>query len=714
MNGKLRIPVLALTLTSLCVTAAAPGWAAGRGGRPWEKIKIPSLGDVQIPAYERVQLPSSLVLYLCEDHEFPLIELSATIRTGGIHEPADKVGLAGMTGSVMRTGGTASWSGDEIDATLEAMGAQVVTWIDTEGGGAYLSCLSEDFDQALAILAEILASPRFEPAKIDLAKQEQRAAIARRNDDPASIAGREFQRVIYGPDHPLARTTEYATIDAVTRDDMVAFHRDHVGPDRAFMVAIGDFEAVAMKAQLEQALAGWPRAAQPLPADPQIPEFPRTVNVVDKSDLTQSTVYLGHLGIRATDPHFAAIQVANRILGSGFASRLFVEVRSNRGYAYSTGSAAGTGFRFPGVFAAFVGTKSGSTQDATQVIIDQITRMTTEPVTDEELQRAKDGILNAEVFNYDTKREILDRQVLFEMCGYPPDFLQTYIAQVRLLTPEQVLAACRAVWKPENLSILAVGNRQAWDGDLSCFGPVNEIDITIPEPAPKFEVPNATPASLEQGQSLLAKAAETIGGRGIAGLKGWRRKIQLNATIQGMALQFGIEEAALLPDKLRQVQTTPFGSMTQVVDGQTGWAETPRGREQFDGERAAKVRESLDTDLLRVLRDRARLTCQALEPIELDGRRYDRVVVTGAGGHYLLYYLDPETGLPAIEETPTESPVTGSPVLQQTVYGDYATQGGLNVAHTFTIRHDGETFATGTLESFEANPQFDPGEFRQD
>ncbi len=699
-----RMTLGSLLLIALCVAAAAPADAGKGGARPWEKFKLAPLGEVQVPAYERAVLANGMVLYLAEDHTFPLIELSATIRAGALYEPSDKVGLADITGSVMRTGGTPTWSGDAIDEALEAMGAEVETYIGDETGGAYLSALSTDFDKALAILAEVLAAPRFDQDKIDLAKQEQTSAIARRNDDPMTIARREFARVIYGPDHPLGRIPEYATIGAIGRDDLVKFHRDHVGPDRTYMVVIGDFQPAAMKAKLEQAFAGWARAAVPLPADPAIPEFPATVNVVDKSDLTQSTVLLGHLGIRASDPSYAGIQVANRILGGGFASRLFVEVRSNRGYAYSTGSASGTGWRFPGVFTAFVGTKSGSTQDATRVIIDQIRRMTSEPVTAEELQRAKDSILNAEVFNFDTKREILDRVVLYEMYGYPADFLQQYLAAVKTMTPEQVQAACRAVWKPENLSVLAVGNPAEWDGDLTVFGPVNKVDITIPEPKVAFSVPAATPESLAKGQELLAKAAGAVGAKPVAGLKGWHRKQTLSATIQGMSLEFGVEETAVLPDRMRVVQTTPFGNMTQVINGQGGWSESPRGRKEIGAEEAAKAREAMETELLRVLRDRAQLTCQALEPAQVDGRTLERVYVTGAGGDYLLYYLDPATGLPAIEETKAQSMVTGAPVTQQTVYGEYGLFGGLKLAKSVTIRHDGEVFATGTLDAFEANP----------
>lgn len=700
-----------LILAAVAAVPAAAGPAKGQ--RAWEKFQFAPLGKVAIPAYERVQLPNGLVLYLAEDHEFPLIELSATIRVGGLYEPADKVGLAGVTGDVMRTGGTKSWSGDEIDEMVESMGAVLETWIGDTEGGAYLSVLKEDVDQGLALLAEVLGSPRFDQEKIDLAKRELTASISRRNDEPMGIAQREFTRVIYGPDHPLGRIPEYDTVNAITRDDLLAFHRDYVGPDRAYLVVIGDFAPAEMRAKLEQALAGWAKAAAPLPADPEIPEFPATVNVVDKSDLTQSTVYLGHLGIRNSDPNYAAITVANKILGGGFASRLFVEVRSNRGYAYATGSAAGTGWRFPGVFGAFCGTKSGSTQDATQVIMDQIARMTAEPVTAEELARAKDGILNSDVFNYDTKREVLDRQVLFEMYGYPPDFLEKYRRDVQSLTAEQLLAAAKAVWRPERLSILAVGNPAEWDGDLSKFGPVNKVDIAIPPPTPRFELPAATPEALARGQELMGKAAQAVGGKLLAGLKGYHKKLKLTVSIQGMSLDFGVEETGLFPDRLRVTQSTPFGNMTQVVDGAAGWAESPRGVQDLSGDDLAEAREGLERESVRVLRDHAQLTCQALDPADVDGRHLERVWVTGAGKEHILFYLDPATFLPAIEEKPGKSPVSGAPVTERTLLADYGDFGGLKLARSVTILHDGETFAAGKLELFEANPAVKPELFKK-
>ena len=168
---------------------------------------------------------------------------------------------------------------------------------------------------------------------------------------------------------------------------------------------VGDFDTKQMTAAITKAFAGWTQATQPLPPDPQIPDLPRTVNVADKSDLTQTTVMLGHKGIRNDDPNYAAAEVANRILGGGFSSRLFKDVRSSRGWAYAVGSSPGTGWRLPGMFMAYTLTKNSTVQQSVDVILDDIKDMLDAPVTEQELKQAQDQILNSEVFDYESKRE---------------------------------------------------------------------------------------------------------------------------------------------------------------------------------------------------------------------------------------------------------------------------------------------------------------------
>ena len=695
--------VALLLVAALALAALASPAAAGRK-KPWEKFKYPPLGAIQEPAYERVELPSGMVLYLAEDHELPMVELSATIQVGKIYEPADKTGLAAITGEVMRTGGTDKWSGDEIDELTESMGMSVETSIGDATGSAYGFSLAEDVDRLLEIYAGVLMHPRFDQEKLDLAKTQHKSAIARRNDDPMQIARREFRRVMYGPDHPLGRIEEYDTINSITRDDLVAFHATYFHPDRMYLVVIGDFDRQAMIDKIQAAFAGWEKATTPLPPDPEIPDLPRTINVAPKEGLTQSTIIVGQKGIRNDNPNYAAIKVASKILGGGFSSRLFNEVRSKRGLAYSTGSSPGTGWRYPGVFVAFAGTKCETTEKATQVIMEQIQRMVTEPVTDEELQMAKDAILNSDVFNYDTKREILDRKVLFEMYGYPQDFLQKYREAVQALTPQQVLAACQAVWHPDRMSILVVGDPAKFDGDLSDFGPVNTIDITIPEPRLTLDVPPATDASLAAGQALLDRAAQAVGGKALARMRAYHRTMELNLTIQGMPMTFTVETLIKLPDHMKQVQKTPFGEMSQVLAGNQAWAKTPMGDKEITGDDLQSMRDQLAQELLVLLKDHADLTCQALDPVEQDGRTLDRVYITGIGDDYILLYLDHDTGLPAMEQSKGQNPMSGEPVVQKVVYGEWENHGGVKVPATLTILNDDEEFAKATLKEFALNP----------
>jgi predicted Zn-dependent peptidase len=586
----------------------------------------------------------------------------------------------------------------------------VETWVGQSSGGAYLSAMKEDTDLGLELLADILRNPAFPEDKIKLAREMEKAGISRRNDDPMTIARREAMKAVFGADHPSARHTEYATVAAVTQQDMIDFHSDWFHPDRMYLVVIGDFDKAAMVSKIEEVFSGWEKATVPLPADPEIPDFPRTVNVVDKDDLTQTTVIMGHKGIRADSPYYAGVQVGNRILGGGFSTRLFNEVRSRQGLAYSVGSSSGTGFRNEGLFMAFTMTKSETSQHASEAVLTEIKKMTTEMVTDDELARAKDGILNSEVFSFDSKREILDRMVMFERYGYEPDFLQTYQAEVKAMTKEQVLEATQAVWKPDQMTILAVGSYADWDGDFTEFGPVSMVDITIPEPA--MEVPLASPASLEAGSAMMAAAADASGGQSkLAGIDSYSETTVIEANIQGMDMTFTIEKQVVYPDKVHTLQKTPFGEMTSVVNGDKGWSDSPMGKKDLEGEDLARAHEELQTDMLGILRNLDAWTFQALDPQDVEGKKCNAVYATGVGDDYRIIYLDEASNQVVMVEQPGVSPMTQAPVTQKVYIDSYMEADGFTMPQTMRIMYDDELFGSGTVESFKANAKVDMSMF---
>ena len=462
-----------------------PKPAAAQDRTPdYKQLQYPKLRDIQVPAVERVTLPNGMQLFLLEDHELPLIHVSAMIRTGSIYEPADKVGLASITGSVMRTGGTASRTGDELDEQLEQIAATVETGIGRSSGSAYMSVLKGDVDTGLAILTDVLMHPAFRQDKIDLAKISARTGIARRNDNPGGIASREYAKLIYGPASVYARHTEYATIDSITRDDMVAFHRKFYHPNNTMMAVWGDFKTDQMVAKLKEAFKDWPKGdVEVLPPVPEVKyEFQSTVNVVTKEDMNQSVIRLGHIGGVMSDPDYFALMVMNEILGSGFTSRLFKNVRSRQGLAYSVGGAYAADFDHPGMFYVACQTKLQSTVHAINAMVDEVRKMTQAEVTDEELALAKDSFLNSFVFNFESRGQIVNRLMTYVYYGYPADFLQKTKENVEKVTKADVLRVAKAHLRPDKVQILIVGKPDELDKPPSTLGQVRTIDITIPQP----------------------------------------------------------------------------------------------------------------------------------------------------------------------------------------------------------------------------------------
>ncbi|MCP4258178.1 MAG: insulinase family protein [Planctomycetes bacterium] len=449
----------------------------------YKQLKYSKLGDIQIPKVQQVTLANGMQLFLLEDHELPLISVSARIRVGSIYEPSDKIGLAAITGSVMRTGGTVSRTGDEIDEQLESIAASVETGIGLNSGSASVSALEKDIDVGLDILADVLVNPAFSEDKIMLAKIQHRSSIARRNDNVGSIAAREFRKLIYGADSVYARHTEYATIDNISRDDLVAFHKKFFGPNNMMLGIWGDFDSDEMIRKIEKAFEGWKKVNVELPKVSQVNyKFPQTVNMIPKYDVNQSNIYLGHIGGLRNNPDYFALILMNRILGSGFTSRLFKNVRSREGLAYSVFGSYSANYDFPGLFYVGCQTKSEATIKAIRAMTEEVRKMTESQVTDEELALARDSYLNSFVFNFDTKGEIVGRLMTYAYYGYPQDFLQKTKDSIEKVTKEDILRVAKKYLRPDEVQILAVGKPQDFDEPLSVLGSMREIDITIPTP----------------------------------------------------------------------------------------------------------------------------------------------------------------------------------------------------------------------------------------
>lgn len=469
--------------TAMVAAVLAPTQLSAQASKPWEQIPTPKLHQFKPQQPKRIELKNGIVLFLQEDHELPFVSGSVLIPGGSRDEDAAKTGLVDLYGEAWRTSGTAKLNGDQLDDLLEAKAAHIETGGDIDSTLLSWNSLKGDADQVFSLALNLLFHPQFNAEKLQLAQQQEAAGIVRRNDDEGEIAGRESAKLVYGANSPYTRQPEFATIGAITVDDLKAWH-DRTLNGKLIVSVSGDFDPAATEAKLRAAFEKLP-TAKALPARHDAFANPKPgVFFINKPDVNQSNIQIVGLGTDRRNPDVATLAVMNEILGDGFASRLFQKVRTELGLAYAVNGRYGYSYDHPGAFRAVVMTKSASTVDATKATLGEIASLTTRPFTEEELARAKDNILNSFLFQYDTRDKVLAGRVRLEFYGYPSDYLETYKAALEKVTVADLDRVAKKYIHPDKLAVLVVGNGQEIKPGLNelKLGPVQPVDITIPMP----------------------------------------------------------------------------------------------------------------------------------------------------------------------------------------------------------------------------------------
>ena len=682
-----------------------------------EDLTYPDLRDFETPTPERVVLDNGMVIFLLEDEELPQVNAVARFGTGSVYEPAEMRGLASVTGTAMRTGGTASLSADSLNLALENVGATVETSIGTTSGSAFMSTLADHVDRVLPIFADVIRRPAFDSSKVALAKNNQKTSISRRNENPQQIGFRVFQKILYGEDSPYARTPEYYTVDRITRADVQDFHAEYFHPGNTILSVWGDFDADAMEETLREQFGDWEAVdgfERPMPPQPDA-ERAYSVNFVRKSDVNQSTIVIGHPGeITRRSDDYPRVTVMNQVLSGGFSSRLFQNVRKDKGLAYSVFGAYTASYNRPGLFYAGIFTKSSTTVEGTRAVMTEVERLRTEAPSQEEVTLAKDSYLNSFVFNFDTKREVLSRLMAYEYYDYPTDLLQQTKDGVETVTPNDVQEVAQSYLHPDESHIVVVGRQQDFSDSLTALtrdGSVNEVDISIPTSPPTDDAP-ASAESQATGMNLLAQAKEFLGGSSFASLSGMR--VTSSQTVQSPQGEQTIESTLVvsLPNQLRVEQTLPNGMQIVIADdGDRMMLKTPRGTQQAPDQVRTQAAGSLWRSLpyLMANLDHEELTVQALGSKTVDGTSYEAVKVTPPAGNPLTLYLDPETHRPARMDYTAMT--RQGPASQTDVYSDFQTHSGIALPHTTITYQDGEKQSETQVSSVTINPDLQEGVF---
>ena len=481
--------LLAFAAAAVLVSVTTTGVGARQA---LDRTKPPAPGktpDLRVPTWTKSALPDGADLIVSEKHDLPLVAFSLTFLGGANQfEPADKTGLASLTAAMMSEG-TKSKDGEALSNALQLLGTSVSTTVAGESGAMSFVSTTDKLAQTLDIVADMLLNSTFPAEALERLRAQRLVALTQARAQPGAIAGRVFPKVLYGNAHPYGRVATEASLKAITRDDVVAFHNQYFQPGRALVTVVGDVTATGVKPVIEKALAAWPKAgARPAftyPAPPQVQKT--TIFLVDRPGAAQSTFAIGHPGPPRNTPDYYALQVMNTMLGGMFQSRLNANIREEKGYSYGVTSNFAFG-KGPGAFRTGGDIVGDKTDVALVEFMKELRGMLGErPVTDEELNTAKESLIQRLPATFASVSAINSALTSLWSQGLPDDYFQQYSKAIAAVTKSDVLRVAKKYIEIDRLAIVIVGDRASIEAPLKAknIAPIAYLDIEgVPKTQP--------------------------------------------------------------------------------------------------------------------------------------------------------------------------------------------------------------------------------------
>jgi zinc protease len=472
MRGRIALAIV----LSLSLTADAR--------QQLDRKKIPPAGAVpvlRVPAWTKGTLGNGADLIVSEKHDLPLISFSITFQGGANQfEPAGRDGVASLTAALLSEG-TRTRNGEALSNALQLLGTSVTSNISGETGAISFVATSAKFGATLDILSDMLVNSTFPAPGLERLRGQRLVALTQARAQPSAIASRVFPRIVFGANHPYGRVVTEDSLKAITRDDIVAFHKAYFQPGRALVTVVGDTTLAAVKPVIEKALASWPKGGArptfnyPAAAEPR----PTTIFLVDKPGAAQSTFAIGRPGPPRSTPDFYALQVMNTILGGMFQSRLNANIREAKGYSYGVSSNFAYG-KGPGAFRAGGDIVTAKSDAALVEFIKELRGIVgSRPITDEELTTAKDALVQRLPGTFASVSTINNAITTLWTQNLPDDYYQQYATRVAAVTKDDLLRVAKQYVTVDNLAIVIVGDRSVIEGPLKATGlaPIVYYDI---------------------------------------------------------------------------------------------------------------------------------------------------------------------------------------------------------------------------------------------
>ena len=461
-TSALRRALSILALAGILPTAACATAPEGPDIAPHpDQLKFSELSFTPPEAARaRSVLSNGTPVYVVEDPSLPLVDLQVIIRVGAYLVPVGKEGVAEAVGSQIRAAGVEDRSPEAFDEEVAFLAADMSTSIGNTQGSASFNCLTKDLEQVMELFFHMLRKPAFDQKRLEIYRSQVLQNLARRNDSTDSIESREWQRLLRGPEHFTNDKVTKGVVEGITREDLTAFHLKHFHPGNFIISVSGDVKRERVLALLEKHLAGWKSQggeAAKIPA-PGVPASPG-VYMVDKPDVNQGRVGIGHIGVKRDHPDYFALRVMNHILGGGgFVSRIMSRVRSDEGLAYTARSSYDFGVYHPGIFRAYFQSKSESVAHAATLVLEEIEKIRTVPVKKAEIDNARNYMIEVFPRFFASANQVAGTFANEEFTGRSSDFFATYRDRIRAVTPAEILRVAKKHLVPEKLIILIVGN----------------------------------------------------------------------------------------------------------------------------------------------------------------------------------------------------------------------------------------------------------------
>ena len=483
-NKKL---VLAFMLIALVASPALAQGGAPAGQQPQTtkgaviKGKAPvnkEVLKVKLPRAEEATLKNGLRVLLLESHKLPTVSMQMVVLSGGLADKPDYRGLSSFTASLLREG-TTRRSSKDIAEQIDALGATLFanSGLSALTSNITVSGLVENLDQTLDLFADVIRNPTFPQAEVDKYKTRTLDQLQFQRSIPQFLAAEQFNRAIYGTNHPAALIAPPAeSIKKLTSKDLAGFHSTYYRPNNAILAVVGDVTMKDIMPKLEKAFGDWQKGDVPAITIPPAPaQAESRIYLIDRPGSVQTVLTLGTLGIERTSPDYFAVLLADRVLGGGPSGRLFLNLREDKGYTYGAYSNFG-GSKFRGTWTSSSEVRTDVTEGAMKEFMYELNRLRTEPVTADELDNAKRAIVGSFALSLEQPTTLLQNIITQKLYDLPADYWDTYPQKVAAITAKDVQNVAQKYLDMEHLQVVAVGDAAKAREILAKYGKVQLYD----------------------------------------------------------------------------------------------------------------------------------------------------------------------------------------------------------------------------------------------